>query len=257
MNWAQKRQLRIFGILAVLLIFLGLYLAWPYITKEPTCFDGKLNGDEFGVDCGGSCALVCQEQAKEMTVLWSNSREIVPGRYNSIAYIQNPNPFAGVSYIRYEFKLYDKDDLLVKRRTGGTFIDSNANTAIFEGAIDVGNRIPTRTEFEFLDKRPQWVKIGSRDLSNVSVVIKDRNLKNEDTTPLLEVTLENGTLYDIEDFDVVAILYDEDGNLVNTSSTFVDRLPGSVSKKIYFTWPQPFEKEVVTIEIIPRLYLFD
>jgi hypothetical protein len=257
MNWAQKHQIRIFGVFIGLIILLVLYLVWPYITKEPTCFDGQKNGEEFGIDCGGACQLVCQEQAEEMIVLWSNSEEIIPGRHNAIAYIQNPNPFAGVAFIRYEFKLYDENNLLIQRRRGSTFIDANANTAVFEGAIDVGNRDPARVTFEFLDKNPQWIKIGSRELSNVSVVVRDRNLKNEGTTPLLEVTLENGTLLDVKGFDVVAILYDRDGNMINTSSTYVDVLSGSTSKKIHFTWPEAFEKEVISIEVIPRLYLFD
>ncbi len=257
MNWAQKHQIKIFGGVALLVMLFGLYIAWPYITKEPTCFDGKLNGIEFGIDCGGDCQLVCPEQAQPLSVLWSNAREIVPGRYNALAYIQNPNPYAGVSYIQYEFNLYDKDNLLIKKRKGATFIDAKSNTAIFEGAIDVGNRIPARTTFSFLGGAPKWIKIGSRELSNISILVKDRTLKNEDTSPLLEVTLTNGTLLDIEDFDVVAILYDKDGNMLNTSSTYVDLLPGDVTKKIFFTWPNPFEKEVVSIEIIPRLDLFN
>jgi hypothetical protein len=257
MNWAQRHQIKIFGMLVVILGLLGFYLIYPQLTKEATCFDSKQNGDEFGIDCGGSCQLVCSVQAEDLIVLWSNSKEIVHGRYNSVAYIQNPNPYAGVEFIRYEFRLYDKDNLLIKKRKSSTFIDANANTAIFEGAIDVGNRIPVRTTFEFLGSSPSWVKIGSRELSNVSVIVKDRTLTNTDTSPLLEATLTNGTLLDIEDFDVVAIIYDADGNMVNTSSTYVDILSGSTSKKIYFTWPKAFEEEAVSIEIIPRLYLFD
>ncbi len=257
MNWAQRHQLKIFAGLALMLLLLGLYLVWPYITKDPTCFDKKQNGDEFGVDCGGSCKLVCQEQAEELLVLWSGAEEIVHGRYNAVAYIQNPNPYAGVSYIGYEFKLYDEENTLIKRRKGTTFIDANANTAIFEGAIDVGNRTPERVSFSFLGSRPQWIKIGSRELSNVSVVVRDRVLTGVDVSPLLEVTLSNGALLDINDFDVVAILYDVDGNMINTSSTYVDILSGSTDKKIHFTWPQPFDREVVSIEILPRLYLFE
>ncbi len=257
MNWAQKHQLKIFGGIFISIILVVAYLLIPYLKQEPTCFDGKLNGSEFGIDCGGDCALICEEQAKDLIVLWSNAKEIVPGRYNALAYIQNQNPYAGVESISYEFNLYDKDNLLIKKRKGSTFIDANANTAIFEGAIDVGNRIPVRTTFAFTGDKPKWEKIGSRELSNVSVVVKDKILKNEDTSPLLEATLLNGTLLSIKSFDVVAILYDKDGNMINSSGTFVDSLSGSTSKKVFFTWPEPFDTEVVSIEIIPRLDLFD
>ncbi len=257
MNWAQKNQLKIFlGVLFVV-IGVGIYIAYPYFTKEPTCFDGEQNGEEFGVDCGGSCSLVCAEQAQDLIVLWSNATEIVHGRYNAVAYIQNPNPYAGVSYIPYEFKLYDKDNLLIKKRTGSTFIDAQSNTVIFEGAIDVGNRIPARTTFTSLGGDPRFEKIGSRELSNISVVVRDRVITNADSTPLLTATIANGTLMTIQNFDVVAILYDKDGNMINTSSTYVDRLAGSSTQKVYFTWPEPFDEEVVSIEVLPRLNLFN
>jgi len=256
MDWGIKNKFKIIAITLIVLIAIGVYIALPYFQKEPTCFDGVLNGGEAGVDCGGACALVCTDQAKPLAILWSASGEVVPGRYNSVASIQNQNPYAGIAYIPYEFRLYDSSDVLIAKRVGSTFIDANQNTAIFEGAIETGSRIPVRTEFEFKGGAPSWQKIGSRELSNVSIIAKERLLVNADTSPRLEVVLGNGSLRDVAGFDVVVVLLDKEGNLVHTSSTYVDGMRGASTKNIYFTWPQPFTKEVVSIEVFPRMYLF-
>jgi hypothetical protein len=257
MDWSQKHQFRIFIIFGTILFLLIVYLVWPFVTKAPTCFDGKQNGDELGIDCGGACDLVCSMQADPLVVLWSNSSEIVSGRYNSVAYVKNPNQYAGIPSISYEFRLYDADNLLIAERRGTTFIDANANTAIFEGAIDTGERVPVRTTFRFLNENPEWIRIGQRDVGNISLIVTEKELVNADTNPRVDALISNRSLYDVDNFDVVVVLYDRDGNLVNTSSTYLTSLGGGEERGISYTWPKPFEKEVISIEIIPRLYLFN
>ena len=60
MTWAAKRQLQyLSGFLAIILVIVLIIIA-PYLRSDPTCFDGKQNGNEEGIDCGGSCDLICQ-----------------------------------------------------------------------------------------------------------------------------------------------------------------------------------------------------
>ena len=69
MSWASNRRLAyisvvLFGVLAVVL-FVGLVVFY----EAPTCFDGKRNGTEEGVDCGGSCDLICSFSAADIEIL--------------------------------------------------------------------------------------------------------------------------------------------------------------------------------------------
>jgi len=77
--------------------------------------------------------------------------------YSVTALIENPNVSAEAYSVPYIFKLYDDEGLLVSEYIGETFIPANKTFPIFSGTINVGNRIPTKTVFEFTEK-PNWLE---------------------------------------------------------------------------------------------------
>ena len=74
--------------------------------------------------------------------------------------------------------------------------------------------------------------------------------------PLLSATIKNDSLFIIPDVGVVAILYNEKGNAVSASRTYLDELQGEESKNISFTWPEPILENVIAKEIIPMYNIF-
>ena len=84
----------------------------------------------------------------------------------------------------------------------------------------------------------------------------NNKLENEDTSPSLNATIKNSSLFRIPDISLVAILYDASGNAVSASHTYLDELKGQESKDITFTWPLPFKTKVVANEIIPIFNIF-
>src|SRR5680860_1366407 len=160
MTWALKRQ--IFYI-AVLLVFLGIFgflVIYPHYNKAPTCFDNSQNGNETGVDCGGSCAKACTFETDEVSVLWARSFMVVPDRYNAVAYLENHNKNLAVEKIKYQFRFADKDNIYLGRREGIAFIPPGRNFAIFERGIELGNSEPVYTTFSFTET-PNWVSVSS------------------------------------------------------------------------------------------------
>jgi len=90
-TWALKRQIFIvIGLIIIIFIF-GFLIIYPSFNKAPTCFDGKQNGNETGINCGGSCARACLSQVENVSVLWARAFQVIPGRYNAVAYIVNHN----------------------------------------------------------------------------------------------------------------------------------------------------------------------
>ena len=70
MSWAQRRKATyIISLLFILISIISviLYLA---LNKKPTCFDGIQNQGEVGVDCGGSCVILCRVQYTNPVVIW-------------------------------------------------------------------------------------------------------------------------------------------------------------------------------------------
>jgi hypothetical protein len=227
----------------------------PYLNKAPTCFDGKQNGTEMGVDCGGSCARACTTQVDQVSVLWSRAFEVVPGRYNAVAYLENHNVNTAVDKISYRFRFADKDNVYIGKREGETSIPPSGKFAVFEPAIDFGNSIPVYTTFEFTEN-PDWITVPAEKVDQLKVLVSNIKLQNENTSPVLSAVATNESLFQIPEVSFVAILYDALGNAVDVSHTYLDVMDGGQSSNLNFTWPKPFTGTVVAEEIIPIYNVF-
>lgn len=234
------------GIAAFFAVTIGVP-AYFIVKKPPTCFDGKLNQDERGVDCGGVCSLVCRQDTAPLAVLWSRTFFVSGSVYNSVAYVENPNANAIALNVPYVFRVFDEQNILITERTGRTNIMDNGIVPVFEGAIDMGWRKPARTFFEFT-QQPVWVKKPTLPHLTVST----RSIQNTDTTPRLEAQIYNDEVYDVRTIEVVATIFDEKENAIAASRTIVPLLSGQDSKSLIFTWPRPFEGTSSRIEVIAR-----
>lgn len=250
MTWALQRQLFYLGILSFVFLLLGFLIGYPYFNPEPTCFDGKQSGDELGVDCGGSCVLACISQVDKISILWARAFQVVPGRYNAVAYIENHNEKEAVDRIRYRFRFADENNVYIGMREGEIFIPPAGNFAIFEPAVGFGNSVPVYTTFEFLET-PTWYQVPNETLNQARIFVSDIVLFDEKVAPRMTALVSNDSLYAVEDIYLVAILYDEFGNALQTSRTYIEELAGEDSREIVFTWPEPIDREVITKEIIP------
>ena len=255
MTWAFKRQFAYLSILIVFFLGLGFLFAYPYISSKPTCADGAQNGTETGIDCGGSCARACNFEVDRLSVVWARSFRVTDGRYNAVAYVENQNINTAIYRIKYRFRFADKDNLYIGMREGETFVPPSSKFAIFERAIGVGDTVPVYSTYEFTET-PVWVKVPKQEIEKMKVSISDIRLEDETTTPRLTADMKNGSLYNIPEVNVVALLYDKEGNAISVSRTFVDLLRGEQTVSLSFTWPEPFQSPVVLKEIIPMYNIF-
>ncbi|MBU3968924.1 hypothetical protein KJ991_01775 [Patescibacteria group bacterium] len=254
MSWSERKKTKyvIIGFLIIILLLVIFVIDF----KSPTCTDGKQNQDEQGIDCGGRCENICKFSAEELVIKWSRFFIVKEGIYNALAYVENPNINLETKGMSYIFKLYDENGILVYERKGITNIPAQRIIPIFEETIQTGNRIPKRTTFEFTSL-PVWKKT-QQDLSaqadKTKLNTKNISIKNERGFTKLEAVLENPTLSQIQDIKVISILFDIEGNAVNSSRTVVDFIKKDSSEKIVFTWPYEFADSIAKIEIIPLDY---
>jgi len=256
MDWSTKRKFGCFSIIGIIVLaLLGLFVYNNFINIPETCSDGILNQNERCVDGGGVCARVCPMDAKTIVPLWYRAFPVTGDVWSVLAYVENQNITAGVQKIDYEFRVYDSDNILAGEPiTGSTFIGPNERTAIFESPVNTGNRTPTTVFFKFTSA-PDWTTTDPR-YQNPQLTARNVLWNDIKTAPKLSADLVNTTLFDYKNVEVIVILYDGDGNAVNTSKTFVDEIVQQSNQKIYFTWPKPFDREVRRIEIISRINPF-
>jgi hypothetical protein len=251
MSWASKRRSKYIAIVAVIAIIIIVPIAFSIFNKKPTCTDGKQNGGERGVDCGGVCPELCVSQISNPVVVWSRSFKVLDGVYNSVAYIENPNFNASILKISYIFKLFDEKNILITERKGFTFISPNNVSPIFESAIQTGQRVPAKTFFEFSETAIWTQSIDKNEPLSVNNTV----LSKKDSSPRIDTVLVNNSITDIRNIEIVAIVFDKKDNAIGVSSTFVELLSNRSSKNLVFTWPTVFESSVSRIEIIPRIPL--
>jgi hypothetical protein len=255
MSWASRRQ---FKYATGVIIFLGLIIfafAYPYIFKKPTCTDNKQNGTETGVDCGGTCSLMCKSDISEPVVLWSRAFHVTGNNYNLVAYVENRNNKSGVVKAPYEFRVYDTNNKLLGRKQGVTFIPPNQQFAIFESRFDSGQNEIKSVVFDFPSPLT-WVK-KEPTLQTIDINVNKIVFNDDKDTPSLTAVLNNYSIYDIPEFNIVAILYDIDHNAINASKTTTrNKLMSNTSLPLVFTWPETLSAIPVMKDVIVQINPF-
>jgi hypothetical protein len=248
-SWASRRKL-LYGSGGILFVVIPIcLLIFFYLYKPPTCSDGKRNGDEFGVDCGGSCVRLCQSSFLPLKVKWGGAKfeKLTNGLYNAAAYVVNDNTDGAAKNVPYAISLFDNRGVLIVERKGKLTIPPHRNALAFEPAIEVGERIPAKATFELLEP-PLWFK-SEDTLGGISVI--DQKYEEDETSSFLEVTLENKTLNVYKDIIVSVVLYDSDGNVQGFSKTKIDKINAKGGREIApFTWSKSRGGVVSSIEVI-------
>jgi hypothetical protein len=249
MSWARKRKFVYIGSITIIFLLVVVLPISLRFYKAPTCVDNKQNQGEYGIDCGGPCTRLCASQPAPLVVLWYRFFKVTDGIYNVMAYVENPNINAGADNLNYNFKLYDKNGLLLKERMGKTFASANKIIAIFEPELNTGNQIPDRLDFSF-SSAPIWSKQES--LEN-GLSVSNMEITKEDSSPRLSATITNKTINTVNNIEAVGIIYDSNGNTIAFSRTFIDTIGDHGSQEISFNWPRPFSSTYARTEIVLRI----
>lgn len=255
LSWSQKRKLRYIGIVSILPLFIIGIVVYRYATRPPTCFDGKQNGLEVGVDCGGSCQRVCASEVSSLVLKWSRAFYVDDDVYNLVAYIENQNTNVGIRQIPYEFRVLDaSNNVIGEPYVNYAYVGPNESTAIFVPGFEVGDARPTQVLFRFL-QNPIWEKTGAQ-FAAPQLVVNYRDPYDIESRPKLRAEIENITFDDFTDVPVVAIVYDTDGNAMAASQSFIDQINDGERRVLTFTWPRPFPREISRVEVTPRINPF-
>lgn len=220
------------GIIVLAVVVWVVYAV--FFTTAPTCFDGKQNGTELGIDCGGSCALLCVDIAHEPTVLWARAFPTGATSYTAAAYIQNSNGGAGAKNVGYSFQLFDANNQLVVERDGVVNLPPVQTIPIIEPNINVGNRTVTHVQFAFSQTPPAvWSKVLPAGVPPLHIT--QQNL-SADASRLAAVVV-NDNLSDVKNVTAAAVLFDSQGVARAASKSLITLIPAHSSTQLVFTWP--------------------
>jgi hypothetical protein len=245
-SWSRQRRLKYATIIIVVIAGAVGVPAFFLFYKAPSCSDGIKNGDEQGVDCGGSCEKLCPTAFLAPSVSWVRFKEVSPGLYNMAAYVINPNRNAEATGTPYLMSLLNDQGIPLVEVNDVMTIPPGRNTLVFQGAENAGKQRPVRAFFQFTAP-PQWF-VRSDPLSALS--ISNKNYNEASSSSSLLVTISNGSVNPVNSVVVYAVLLDENGNVLDFSKTAVDLVPPKGTAVAPFTWPIGHGGAVVSIEVL-------
>ncbi len=245
LSWAKRRKFLYTTVISVIAFVILVFVYVQFFTSTPTCFDGKFNGDEHGIDCGGSCALLCRDETRSPVVLWSRAFEVAPSTYTAAAYVQNPNIGAAARNVAYSFQLFDANNALVVERIGTINIPPVSTVPFIDPNINVGNRTVARAIFSF-SQEPVWVRVSGL----VSLRVGNQYLSPDGSQ--LSATLINDSINDANNVTIAAVLFDAQGVARAASRSVISRVPHKGSQNVNFTWPAGVQNIVrAEITVLP------
>ena len=231
-SWATRRRAIILGAIVLILSSVAYAIFWNFWYRTPTCSDGHRNGDETGVDCGGSCSLVCNDSViKPIVSLDPRLFEVLPGLWSVLVYVENPNTSADATYVPYSFTIYDKNNLVLEKREGATILPKNKTVGIFEGSIAIKDEVkPRRAAFELGDNII-WKK---NETSAPDITVSNSSLLRLDSEPRVEANIKNNSAEEIKNIELIIAIFDGSDNVIATSRTFVEDLKKNKNTNILF-----------------------
>ena len=248
--WAFWRRVQYgtgMGVVLLALMWTG-YNSFFY--TAPTCFDGKQNSDERGVDCGGACTRTCAFDAIMPVVQWAQSFRVTEGQYNAVAYIENRNSVLGTDALGYTITLYDDTGTVITTRTGVTVLPPDGVYPIFEGNIAVGDRVPTRTFIE-IDPVAFWLSADTSGMvsGRDQFEVRTRVLSGADGKPRLDTTIFNTSLEAAQNVEIITTIFNARGQALTASRSIVPSFAGREERSVVFTWPEPIAKTLRSCEV--------
>lgn len=231
LDWRTKRKLLYIGIpVCIVVITVVSLMIKAYAT--PSCTDGRMNGDEKGIDCEGSCPQVCLQRTLPLSVEWSDFEESYPGAYNAVGIVKNSNKDLIAKNVETTLTIWNgstKIDQFKKTIS----IPPDQSVGVFHDGIKTSS-IPSRVTLE-VEPPQAWEQ---NDLPRIDFV--DAQFSDTENVPKLSVSLKNATNSDAENVEVIVALVDGKGNSDHFSRTIIPQFPRKSNQMAYYTWNLPF-----------------
>ena len=243
--WAYWRRVQYGAGVGVVFLLLVILLYFKFFYATPTCFDGRQNGGESGIDCGGACTRICALGVIPPVVQWAQAFRVTEGQYNAVAYVENRNKGVGTSALSYTFTLYNDKGSVITTRSGKTSLPPDGVYPIFEGRIAVGKEIPARTFLELVSV-DNW---QGATAGRAQFEVRSRALVSADSKPRLNTAIYNTSLEEVQNMEIVATIFDVSGKALTASQSVIPRFAGREEQQVVFTWPEPIATTLRSCEV--------
>ncbi len=244
----KKRRQKIMAVFgAVLLGLFVLVILW--FTPEPTCSDGKKNGGEVGVDCGGFCGP-CSEKIAAQDVIVQKTDFVASGKdmYDAVVWIDNPNDKYGARSIKGKFLFFDVSGKQIGEVPVESFLLPNETKYVLkQGVSGMGESV---SSVEWKLENVDWVEM--QETSGLRLSITDRKyqeLASGAGFSQVSGLLTNGSTYDWNDVVISILLVDRSGKLLATHGTSRQTFRSGEKWDFRLIFPERFPGDVYGVDM--------
>ncbi|MFA6974181.1 MAG: FxLYD domain-containing protein [Parcubacteria group bacterium] len=256
MEKTQQKRLIIIGIY-VLIFLLVIYGFYSKFKPQPSCFDGKQNQNEQGVDCGGVCAQKCAIVAEKNLVVEQASfvASGVGNNFDLFAVVTNPNQTLGSSKFNYQFTVKNAAGETMGTQSGSSFILPGETKYVVESNLSLRD-VPVKVELSITN--PEWVEANEFYEKPQLKVVNKNYAPISNGVGFSEATglLKNESSLSFATIKVEIILKNAQGEVVALNSTQMNTVQTGENRDFRVFWPNRFPGEVANMEVQSEVNVF-
>ena len=252
MSWASRRRFLILFLLGSVAAAFFITLSIATFYKTPSCSDHTQNQGEVGIDCGGPCPYLCQDQERVPTVLFTKTIPNGTGRTDIVASIENVNSNAAAKNVPYTLALYGTNEVLLQQLTGTIDLPPGGTVPLFIPGVASGNQIIANAFLTIDPTMIQWFTMRS---DTIKPQVTNITLTGAAAAPRITAVLTNTSISALTNIEAVALVHNAQKDVIAASKTIIPTIPPQGQATATFTWNAQFSDVPTTIEVIPIMPL--
>ena len=234
MNWRLRKQI-VYGIIIFLIFFLISFLIFLKIRGPvmATCFDGKKNQGEEGIDCGGPCPPCALKTAQPLKI-YPTKYLVYQNSIDIIGLIENPNKNLSLKKLKYYFEIYDFDNFL---KASTTLRETTLGSETRKYLLEINYPTPPFTLGEIKLKviEPKPEDFEEKEKETIPVEAYNEKVVKTDGKWKITLNLFNKSFLP-QNIEVIGLVYNQNNDLIGIGQTKVF-LQGEEVKEAYISLP--------------------
>lgn len=235
----MKRRLKQFLYLCLFLAFWAgiAWLAYVSLFFRPaSCFDGKMNQGELGIDCGGPCKTFCLAQNLTPPSALGEPLVFQPssGLVSVLIELKNPNTSTALRQVPYQVTVTgDTGGPLEIKGVASLYASEVRRLVLVRPANGLSGMLDAK--LTIATTSAQWAA-AETFRKPILDVLSAVTTGDADGTRV-EGTVTSDDALSVTDVTVVALFYDTTGTLLGASQTVLARLAPGASSRFTISYP--------------------
>ncbi|MFH1558977.1 MAG: hypothetical protein ABIC19_00445 [Patescibacteria group bacterium] len=247
------KQVIVISVFVLGALFVAGFIFW--LLNRPSCSDGKKNGDEQGIDCGGSCPRQCAPMVNLNELKVEEETMIKDGeRYDVAAKVINTNKTYGFYPLEYRVNLY-RASKLVASRQGSSYVMPGDMFYLIEAGIEYQG---TPDSMEIVVEKAEPVSFKGDNRPKFDILNQNYAYTREPGS-FFETNFQiaNRSKYDFLKVDLETVVKNASGEIIAVNRGNINELKSGEVRDFRFFWPGEFFGVAKKVETRARSNFFD